>query len=79
MTGSAATVNRRHFIQRHAVAVVTGDIEMRAFKRKVGLYVVIEEPHVPGDRVVTRVAAILEITLVRIIFCVAGDAVAFCF
>ncbi len=62
------------FVQRHSVAVVTGDIDMGAVKRELGLQVVIECPHFPTNGVVAGVAMILEISLVRVIFTVAGNA-----
>lgn len=42
MTVSATAVDSLDFVERHAVAIVTGDGDMCAFERKFGLCVVIE-------------------------------------
>jgi len=74
MTVAAATVYSFDPVQRHAVTVVTTDIDMRTVEREVGLQVMIESPNVPGDRVVAGVAAILEIALMLVIVAVTGYA-----
>jgi len=56
------------------VAVVTGNVHVRAVQKEIGLSVVIEQPKIPGDRVVTTTAVLFEIATVRVVFDMAGNA-----
>ncbi len=62
------------------MTVITGDVNVSAVKREVGLYVVIENPQVPGDWVVAGIALSGEIATVRVVVFVAvgADAVDVC-
>ena len=77
MAVATATTGRHHLVQRASVAVFTDDADMRASKRKARLQVVIKCPNIPGDWVVTDVAAIMEVAVVRVVFAVAGSTVTF--
>jgi hypothetical protein len=76
MAVTATTVDGFDFVQRDSVAVVTVDVDVCARKRKLGLFVVIKSPDVPCDGVVAGIATILEISVMRVIITMTGDAVA---
>lgn len=78
MATAAIAVHDAHLRQRVAVAVVAGDVSVRALERECGLRVVIEEPDVPRDRIVAILAAFGEVAPVRIGFPVAGNAIGLC-
>ena len=69
-------VDRRDFVQGDSVAIVAGNADVSPLERELGLCGVIESPDVPGDRVVAGVAAILEISAVRVVFTMTGNAAA---
>lgn len=75
MTVAATAIDGFHLDQRHAVTVVARDLDMGTIEREVCLQVVIEGPDVPGDRVVTGIAAIREIAFMRVVVAVAGNTV----
>ena len=56
------------------MTVVTGNADMSAVKFEIGLYVVIENPQVPGDWIVASVALSGEIATVRVVVYVAVGA-----
>ena len=58
------------------MTVVAGNIYMGAIQAEARLYVVIEQPQIPRDRVVAGATLIIEAALVSIIFSVTVDAVA---
>ena len=75
---AAATVVARiaHCSERASVTIITGNVQVGAIQNEVGLSVVIEQPQVPGDRVVTGTTIVSKIAAVRIIIDIvmAGDA-----
>jgi hypothetical protein len=77
MAAAAASIDRFDSVERRSVARIAGNFGVSAFKRKIGLYVVIECPDVPGDRVMAGVAAVIEIASMRVVFAMTGDAVGF--
>lgn len=74
MTVAAVPVDALDLVQGYSMAVVAGDLDMSAVQREVGLLVVIEGPDVPGNGVVAAVAAIPEISSMRIVVTVARHA-----
>jgi len=56
------------------MTVITGDVNVSAVKLEIGLYVVIENPQVPGDRTVAGIALSGEIPAVRVVVFVAVGA-----
>lgn len=60
--------------ERCAVTIVAANLSMCAVQREFSLYVMIEAPELPGNRVVAAVTAILEVALVRVIIAMAGNA-----
>ena len=77
MAVATASTDRHHLIQRASVAFRTDDTDMRASKWKARLYVMVERPNVPGNGVVTGIAALMEIAIVRVLLTVAGSTVTF--
>ena len=77
MAVATATTDRHHLVQRASVAIFTDDADMRASKRKASLQVVIKCPNIPGNGVVTGIAALMEVAVVRVFFAVAGSTVTF--
>ena len=77
MAVATATTDRHHLVQRASVAIFTDDADMRAGKRKARLQVVIKCPNIPGNGVVAGIAALMEVTVVRVVFTVAGSTVTF--
>jgi len=75
MAAAAASIDRFDPVERGSVARIAGNFGVSAFKRKIGLYVVIERPDVPGDRVMAGVAAVIEIAPMRVVFAMTGDAI----
>jgi len=53
----------------------TGDVSVDAVKNKVGLLIVIEQPKIPRNRVVTRLAVALIHTIVIVVFEMTIDTV----
>ena len=58
------------------MAVITVNVDVRAIEHEVCLCIVIEDPLVPGDRVVAETALEAISLLMRVVVCVA--VVAFC-
>lgn len=77
MAVATAATDRHHLVQRASVAILTDDADMRASKRKARLQVVIKCPDIPGNGVVTVVAALMEVAVVRVVFAMAGSTVTF--
>ena len=72
-TAVAGFAHRR---QRATVATPAGDIDMCTMQFKVGLRIVIEQPQVPCDRVVTGFAIALVDAMVVVVLEVAVDTAA---
>jgi len=64
MTGAAAVPCSLHRCQRTAMTVIAGNIDVRAVYLEIGLSVVIEQPQVPGNRVVTGLTVFFELSIV---------------
>jgi hypothetical protein len=77
MAAAAASINRFDSVERGSVARIAGNFGVSAFKRKIGLYAVIERPDVPGNRVMAGVAAVIEIASMRVVFAMTGYAIGF--
>lgn len=60
------------------MAIVAGNFDVGTFQQKIGLCVVVEQPEVPGDRIVAPVAGVFEPAIMVVVFQVATDAVFFC-
>jgi hypothetical protein len=56
------------------VTILADDTDMRACQREVCLQIVVKQPAIPCNGVVAVVASILEVTAVRVVVEVAGDA-----
>ena len=56
------------------MTAVASDIDVCTIYFKIGLHVVIEQPQVPGDRVVARAAVGVKHAIVGIVFQVTADA-----
>lgn len=65
-----------HRRQRTAVAALAGNIQVGSVQFEICLNIVIEQPQVPGNRVVTGLTVVLEYTVVRIIFEMTADTFA---
>ena len=74
MATTAAVTGSLHYRQRTAVAVVAGNIQVSAVYFEIGLFIVIKQPQVPGDRVMAGLAVVLKLARVRIVVQVATDA-----
>ena len=74
MTIAACTACLLHRCQRAAVAIIAGDVDMRAIYCETRLSIMIKKPQVPGDWVMTGLTVILEPAVVRIIIEMAIDA-----
>lgn len=70
----AACAGFVHGLQWLPVTVVTSDVYMGSCQLEIRLHVVVEEPQVPGDGVVTGFAVVLEDTLVHVVIAMAVDA-----
>lgn len=64
MTATAAIPCFLHRCQRTAMAVIAGNIDVRAVYSEIGLSVVIEQPQIPGNRVVTGLTVFFELSIV---------------
>lgn len=73
MTAAAVVFNGPHSFQRVSMTIGTLDFGMRAGQRKFGLRVVVENPELPVNRVVTGVALRVKIAFMWIVFFVAVD------
>ena len=69
-TAIAGLFHRR---KRTTVAVVAGYVDVGAMQLEVCLNIVIEQPQVPRDRVVTRLAVVFERAIVCVVFKMAAD------
>lgn len=74
VTIGTAITGFSHRLERTPVTAFTSDLDVRAVQFKLSLYVVIKQPQVPGDRVVTRFAVALKDTFVIVVVPVAVDA-----
>jgi len=70
VTVTAAATETRHRGKRLSMAVIATNSCVRAVQREIGLYIVIELPLQPVNRVVARGAVVLEATVVRIVLAV---------
>lgn len=77
MTVDTIGSNLLHRFQRTSMAAVAGHVNMGSRERKIRLRIVIEQPKVPGDRVVTQRAIICEPAVMIVVFQVAADAIFF--
>jgi len=77
VAAAAGSVDGFYLVQRHAMAIVTGDVCVRTVEYKFRLGIVIKGPDFPGDRVVAGVARVIEMTVVRVIFRMARGAIGF--
>ena len=77
MTTSAGVRGSPHRCQRTAMTGIAGNIDVRAANGEAGLSVVIEQPQIPGNRVVTGLAVFFEFTVVRVILEVTANACRF--
>lgn len=59
------------------MAIVAGNFNMSSGERKVRLQIVIERPFIPPNRVVAGRALVIEITAMRIVIRMAGNALRF--
>jgi len=73
MTVDTAITRLFHRCKRATVTVVARDIQVGAIQCEAGLYVVIKQPQVPGDRVVAGIALIVKLAAVGIVFKMAAD------
>ena len=64
VTVSAVITGCAHRSQRTAMTVVAGDFHVRTLEGESRLHVVVEQPQVPCNRVVARLALIFESALV---------------
>ena len=64
MTAAAAVSRFLHRCQRTAMAVIAGNIDVRAVYSEIGLSVVVKQPQVPGNRVVTGLTVFFELAVV---------------
>ena len=74
MTVGAAVANPPHRCDRTAVTIIASDTQVGAVNLETGLCIVIEQPQVPGDRVMAGLAIVLEFASVRIVIKVAAGA-----
>ncbi len=72
MAGTATAIEGRYFGQRASMTVLTDHVCVRALEREIGLHIVIEHPKLPCHGVVTRVALLMKVTVVRIVVAMAG-------
>ena len=64
MTATAAISCFLHRCQRTAMTVIAGNVDVRAVNSEFGLGVVIEQPQIPGNRVVTGLTVLRELAVV---------------
>ena len=57
------------------MTIPAGDVHVSTVQQKVCLYIVIEQPQVPGNRVVAGATGAVEHTIVRVIFQMAANTV----
>jgi len=72
-TAIAGFAHRR---QRATVAVVTANVDVSSIYLEACLSIVIEQPQVPGNRVVAGLAVVFEHAIVRVIVTMTADAFA---
>lgn len=77
VTVNATAPDFLHPLQRASVTVSTADINVSAIQEEFRLYVVIEQPQIPGDRVMAGVAIVFEATVVIVVFQMTGNAIFF--
>ena len=75
MAIGAAIAGFLHRRQRAAVAVVTGYVDVSSIEFEACLSIVIEQPQVPGDRVVAGLTVVFEHAVVRVIVTMTADAI----
>lgn len=75
---ATTAVDSLDVVERLAVTRFAGNVNMRALEREIGLRIVIEQPDLPVDGVVTCIASRMEVAVVRIIFEVTRIAVTLC-
>lgn len=73
VTVRATIAGLAHRGKRAAMAAFACNASVRAVQLEVGLRIVIEQPQVPGDRVVTRLAVAFKNTFMVVVFEVAVD------
>ena len=64
MTVGAAVANPPHRCDRTAVTIIASDTQVGAVNLETGLCIVIEQPQVPGDRVMAGLTVVFEHTVV---------------
>jgi hypothetical protein len=64
MTAAAAVSRSLHRYQRTAMTVIAGNIDVCAVNGEAGLSVVVKQPQVPGNRVVTGLTVFFELSIV---------------
>ena len=74
MTVSAVVVDSLDLQKRAPVTLCTGDAGVSAHQREIRLNVVVERPRRPADRVMARVAALVEIAVVVVVLEMTCDA-----
>ena len=77
MATNATTIDTLHSCKPASVTVIAGDDGVRALEDKFRLYVVIESPDIPGNRVMARATAVFEVPIMRVDFQVTGNAFGF--
>jgi hypothetical protein len=76
VTPTTGVTRIAHRSERASVAIVAGNVHVGAFQQEIGLRVVIEQPEIPGNRVVAVPTIVLKIAVVRVVISVAGNALA---
>lgn len=74
MTIRATSAGLLHGRKRTAVATLAGHTFMCTIEFKARLHIVVEQPQVPGNRVVAITALVIEYAIVRVVLKVAADA-----
>ena len=74
VAAAAAAINKFHFLECAAVAVVAGHFYVRAFQSKIGLHVMVEVPKVPGNWIVAGITTPGETAAMWVILVVAAGA-----
>ena len=77
VAAAAAAINKFHFLDCAAVAVIASDLYVRALQRKFGLHVMVEVPQIPCNRIVAGVTTTGETAAVRVIHVVAASTLRF--
>ena len=74
MTIRTARSGLAHRRQRAAVTVTAGDVDVATMQLETGLNIVIKQPKVPGDRVVTRLTVVFERPFVWVVLAMTVNA-----